>query len=114
MAAVRSARGQVGRAQVHYALPLLLPDQVVGAINVYAYGRDVFDGYAAKLGELFAKPAAVAVHNAQILASALARAVQLQSALSTRMVIDQAIGVILGRTGCSARDTHPAAGDEPS
>jgi AmiR/NasT family two-component response regulator len=28
----------------------------------------------------------------------------LQSALSTRTVIDQAIGVILGRTGCSAED----------
>jgi len=53
---------------------------------------------------LFAKPAAVAVHNAQILASALARAVQLQSALSTRTVIDQAIGLIRGRTGRSAED----------
>ena len=90
------------------SLPLLLPDHVVGAINVYAYGRDVFDGYAATLGESFAKPAAVAVHNAQVLAGALARAVQLQSALSTRTVIDQAIGVIRGRTGLSAEDafTH--------
>jgi GAF domain-containing protein len=96
----------VGRWGVHSALslPLLLPDHVVGAINVYAYGRNVFDGYAAELGELFAKPAAVAVHNAQILADALSRAVQLQSALSTRTVIDQSIGVIRGRTGCSAED----------
>ncbi len=44
-------------------------DHVVGAINVYAYGKDVFDEHAAELGELFAKPAAVAVHNAQILAT---------------------------------------------
>ena len=97
---------RVGRWGVHSALslPLLLPDQVVGAINLYAYGRDVFDGYAAELGELFAKPAAVAVHNAQILAGALARTIQLQSALSTRTVIDQAIGLIRGRTGRSAED----------
>ncbi len=101
---------RVGRWGVHSALslplllPLLLPDQVVGAINLYAYGRDVFDGYAAELGELFAKPAAVAVHNAQILAGALARTVQLQSALSTRTVIDQAIGLIRGRTGRTAED----------
>ena len=96
----------VGRWGVHSALslPLLLPDQVVGAINLYAYGRDAFDGYAAELGELFAKPAAVAVHNAQILAGALARTIQLQSALSTRTVIDQAIGLIRGRTGRSAED----------
>jgi GAF domain-containing protein len=97
---------RVGRLGVHSALslPLLLPDQVVGAINVYAYDKDVFDEHAAELGELFAKPAAVAVHNAQILADAIALTVQLQAALSTRPVIDQAIGLIRGRTGRSAED----------
>jgi GAF domain-containing protein len=97
---------RVGRLGVHSALslPLLLPDQVVGAINVYARGKDVFDEHAAELGELFAKPAAVAVHNAQILADALSLTVQLQTALATRPVIDQAIGLIRGRTGRSAED----------
>jgi GAF domain-containing protein len=97
---------RVGRLGVHSALslPLLLPDQVVGAINVYAHGKDVFDEHAAELGELFAKPAAVAVHNAQILAQALELAVQLQTALSTRPVIDQAIGLIRGRSGRSAEE----------
>ena len=97
---------RVGRLGVHSALslPLLLPDQVVGAINVYAHAKDVFDEHAAELGELFAKPAAVAVHNAQILADALALTAQLQTALSTRPVIDQAIGLIRGRTGRSAED----------
>ena len=63
----------VGRWGVHSALslPLLIPEHVVGALNVYAYGRDVFDQHAVDLGELFAQPAAVAVHNAQILADAL-------------------------------------------
>ena len=101
---------RVGRLGVHSALslPLLLPDQVVGAINVYAHGKDVFDEHAAGLGELFAKPAAVAVHNAQILADARSLTVQLQTALSTRPVIDQAIGLIRGRTGRSVEDafTH--------
>lgn len=97
---------RVGRLGVHSALslPLLLPDQVVGAINVYARGKDVFDDHAARLGELFAKPAAVAVHNAQILADARSLTVQLQTALSTRPVIDQAIGLIRGRTGRSVED----------
>jgi GAF domain-containing protein len=97
---------RVGRMGVHSALslPLLLPGQVVGAINVYARGKDVFDEHAAELGELFAKPAAVAVHNAQVLAQALALAVQLQTALSTRPVIDQAIGLIRGRNGGSAEE----------
>jgi GAF domain-containing protein len=97
---------RVGRLGVHSALslPLLLPGQVVGAINVYAHGKDVFDEHAAELGELFAKPAAVAVHNAQILSQAMILATQLQTALSTRPVIDQAIGLLRGRSGRSAED----------
>jgi GAF domain-containing protein len=97
---------RVGRLGIHSALslPLLLPDQVVGAINVYAHGKDVFDEHAAELGELFAKPAAVAVHNAQILAQAMTLTAQLQTALSTRPVIDQAVGLLRGRTGRSAED----------
>jgi GAF domain-containing protein len=95
---------RVGRLGVHSALslPLLLRDQVIGAINVYAHGKDVFDEHAALLGELFAAPAAVAVHNAQVLAQAKTLAAQLQRALSTRPVIDQAIGLIRGRTGATA------------
>jgi GAF domain-containing protein len=97
---------RVGRMGVHSALslPLLLPGQVIGAINVYARGKDVFDEHAAELGELFAKPAAVAVHNAQILAQALTLTGQLQTALSTRPVIDQAIGLLRGRSGGSAEE----------
>lgn len=97
---------RVGRLGVHSALslPLLLPDQVVGAINAYAHGKDVFDDHAARIGELFAAPAAVAVSNAQVLAQAQALAAQLQKALATRPVIDQAIGLLRGRSGDSAED----------
>ncbi len=97
---------RVGRLGVHsvLSLPLLLPDQVVGAINVYARAKDVFDEHAAELGELFAAPAAVAVHNAQVLSQAQALAVQLEAALATRPVIDQAIGVLRGRSGGTAEE----------
>lgn len=97
---------RVGRLGVHSALslPLLVSDQVIGAINVYAHGKDVFDEHAAALGELFAKPAAVAVRNAQILADALTLTAQLKTALSTRPVIDQAIGLIRGRSGRTAEE----------
>ncbi|MGB3185786.1 MAG: GAF and ANTAR domain-containing protein [Ornithinimicrobium sp.] len=94
---------QVSRIGVHSALslPLLLPEQTVGAINVYALGRDVFDDHAARLGELFADPAAVAVHNAQVLTAAQRLAEQLQQALSSRPIIDQAVGILRARTGAS-------------
>src|ERR1700761_7981561 len=97
---------RVGRLGLHSALslPLLLSDRVIGAINVYAHGKDAFDEHTAELGELFAKPAAVAVHNAQVLAHAMALTAQLQKALSTRPVIDQAIGLIRGRSGRTAEE----------
>src|SRR5579875_2590463 len=95
---------RVGRLGVHSALslPLLLPDQVVGAINVYAHAKDVFDEHAVRLGELFAGPAAVAVHNARVLSHAQRLAAQLEVAMASRPVIDQAIGLIRGRTGATA------------
>lgn len=98
---------RAGRLGVHstLALPLDVSGRVVGAITAYAYGKDSFDEHAARFGELFAKPAAVAVHNARILADALALTDQLQAALMTRPVIDQAIGIIRSRTGRSASES---------
>lgn len=97
---------RVGRLGVHSALslPLVLPGQVVGAINVYARGKDVFDDHAQELGELFAAPAAVAVHNAHTLSQAIALTTQLQAALTNRPIIDEAIGLIRSRsrTGASS------------
>jgi transcriptional regulator with GAF, ATPase, and Fis domain len=97
---------RVDRLGVHsvLSLPLLVTDQVVGAINVYAHDKDVFDEHAAELGELFAAPAAVSVHNAQILAQALTLTAQLQAALTSRPVIDQAIGLLRGRSGGTAEE----------
>lgn len=95
---------RMGRRGVHsvLSLPLLLPDQVVGAINVYAHDKDVFGEHAAEFGERFAAPAAVAVRNAQALTHALTLSAQLQTALSSRPVIDQAVGILLARTGGTA------------
>ena len=91
---------------VHSALslPLLLPGQLVGAINVYAHAEDAFDEHAARLGARFAAPAAVAVHNAQLLAQAVTLTTQLQTALSHRPVIDQAVGLLRGRSGGTAEE----------
>ncbi len=97
---------RVGRLGVHsvLSLPLLLPGQVVGAINVYARAKDVFDDHCAHLGEQFAAPAAVAVHNAQVLARAQELTLQLQTALSSRPIVDQAIGLLRGRNGGTAEE----------
>jgi GAF domain-containing protein len=97
---------RVGRMGVHsvLSLPLLLPDRVVGAMNVYAHSKDAFGPDAVRIGELFARPAAVAVHNAQILAQSQRLAEQLAAALTSRAVIDQAIGIVRSRAGGSANE----------
>lgn len=99
-------RGRVARMGVHsvLALPLMIGDQVIGAINAYAHQRDAFTEHAVSLGAQFAGPAAVSVYNAQLLASAQERTERLQRALSSRAVIDQAVGIIRSRSGCTAAE----------
>lgn len=96
--------GGVARLGVHSALslPLVTADGVVGAMNIYAHGRDVFDDRSAELGELFAIPAAIAVQNAQVLAQAQRLAARLQAALDTRSIIDRAVGIMMSRSGGTA------------
>jgi len=95
---------QVSALGVHSALslPLIAPDRVVGAMNIYARSPNVFDARAADLGEMFTVPAAIAVQNAHVLAQARMLTAQLQSVLSRRAAIDQAVGLLIGHNGVSA------------
>ena len=98
--------GSVARLGVHsvVSLPLITPDGVVGAMNVYAHGKNVFDDRAAKLGEIFAAPAAIAVHNAHVLAQTRRLANQLRTALEIRGVIDRAVGILMSRSGTTEHE----------
>jgi GAF domain-containing protein len=93
--------GTIARLGVHsvVSLPLITPDGVVGAMNVYAHAKNAFDDRSVDLGEIFAAPAAIAVQNAQVLARTQRLVAQLRSALETRGVIDRAIGIMMSRSG---------------
>jgi GAF domain-containing protein len=93
--------GTIARLGVHsvVSLPLIAPDGVVGAMNVYARAKNAFDDRAVELGELFAVPAAIAVQNAQVLARTQRLVARLTSALETRGVIDRAVGIMMSRSG---------------
>jgi len=95
---------RAGRLGVHsvLSLPLRTGDDIVGAMNVYAHARNAFDERAEDIGRLFSVPAAIAVQNAQVLAQTQRLASNLQQALVNRAVIDQAIGIIISRTGSTA------------
>jgi GAF domain-containing protein len=98
---------RAGRLGVHSALSLPLQQddgRPIGALNVYARSRDAFDQHAIALGEAFARPAAVSVANARALAQAERLVEQLEQALTSRAEIDQAIGILISRTGASATE----------
>ena len=97
---------RAGRLGVHsvLSLPLRTPSGVVGAMNVYAHAHHAFDARSEELGELFAVPAAISVLNAQILAQSQRLATQLQTALTNRPIIDQAIGILRSRSGDTAAE----------
>ena len=92
---------RVARLGVHsvVSLPLITDEGVVGAMNVYAHDKNAFTADAGRLGELFAVPAAIAVQNAQVLAQTKRLASQLQAALSSRGVIERALGIMMSRSG---------------
>jgi GAF domain-containing protein len=96
--------GRVARMGVHSALslPLIVGEQVIGAINCYANSQDAFGEHAVQLGTQFAESAAVSIYNAELLSWARAHVERLQQALENRTVIDQAVGIIRSRSGISA------------
>ncbi|MBO0679066.1 GAF and ANTAR domain-containing protein [Mycolicibacterium sp. S2-37] len=98
--------GRVARMGVHSALslPLIVGENVIGAINAYANNRDAFGDWAVRMGTQFAGPAAASVYNAQLLAQAQTRTETLRRALDSRAVIDQAVGILRSRTGATAQE----------
>lgn len=94
---------RAARLGVHsvISLPLTTHGVVLGAMNVYAHAKHAFTEHAADLGELFAVPAAITVQNAQAMAHAQRLTEQLRAALEQRVVIDQAVGILMSRSGTS-------------
>jgi GAF domain-containing protein len=99
---------QAAELGIHSALslPLILHDEVLGALNVYAHQRHAFDGSSRRVGESFAGPAAVAIHNARVLDQARRTTHRLESALTSRSTIDHAIGILMARSGLSEDDAY--------
>ena len=97
---------RVSRLGVHsvLAVPLSLPDRVLGSLSLYARSKDAFGDEAVNVAERFAIPAAVTAANAQVLAQAQRAVGQLTEALTSRATIDQAIGILMTRTGASPRE----------
>jgi transcriptional regulator with GAF, ATPase, and Fis domain len=83
------------------ALPLTADGKPVGVLNLYARAAAAFGAAEARRAEAFAENAAGALTLAIRMASHAALIEQLRSSLTSRAVIDQALGIIMAREHCT-------------
>ena len=84
------------------SVPLVVEDRSLGALNFYAEAEGAFTDTNEEVGEGFAAKDAIVVANAQAYWGAHERSVNLDEAMRSRAVIEQAKGIIMARTGVSA------------
>jgi GAF domain-containing protein len=79
------------------SIGLPIPERTVGGLNIYGTDDHPFDEATQEVATAFAGYAAVAVANASVYASTASLAANLQRALESRAVIDQAKGILIGQ-----------------
>jgi GAF domain-containing protein len=84
------------------SIPLPVQRNVTGALNFYATEPAAFNDESVDLAETFAAHAAVAVSNAHLYETAATLAEQMQQAMASRAVIEQAKGIIMRDRKCDA------------
>jgi len=92
------------RAGVQHSVSVGMPmnERVVAGLNIYGSDDLPFGGIAVDLLQTFAGYAAVAVSNAATYHDAVDLATQLQAAMQSRAVIEQAKGMIMAERRCDA------------
>jgi len=81
-------------------VPLCVGDEPYGAMNVYALTPHAFKEDHQQAAQLLADQAAVALANTRTYSECSDKIRQLQEALETRVVIEQAKGVLMARGSC--------------
>jgi AmiR/NasT family two-component response regulator len=85
------------------SIPVPLQREVLAALNIYSVDRDAFDDAAVELATTFAAYAGVALANMHLYAAQAQVAEQLQQAMQSRAVIEQAKGILMGQRRCTAQ-----------
>jgi GAF domain-containing protein len=84
--------------------PLKEGDRIVGSLSFYSSNEGAFGGQVGARAEEFADLAAVLLTNARSYEASNALAAQLNEALLSRAVIDQAKGILMATEGISAEE----------
>jgi GAF domain-containing protein len=83
------------------SLPLTVEETTYGALNLYATSEHAFDNPDTETAALFGAQAAIVLANAFAYWSARGKSEQLEAALASRAVIEQAKGIIMSTMRCS-------------
>jgi len=86
------------------SVPVPVREGVHGAINLYGERAHAFDDGARELARSFATYAAVAVHNLHLYESTRELARNLDIAMQSRAVIEQAKGILMSQRRCDAAE----------
>jgi hypothetical protein len=90
------------------ALPMRLRDQRLGALNLFSAGPGPLDPDTVALGQALADAATIGIVHQRALARSEILAENLQTALNSRIVIEQAKGFLAERLGISVEDAFLA------
>jgi GAF domain-containing protein len=98
---------RAGYFSVH-ALPLRLRGQVIGAINLYCTGQAPLGAVELNIAQALADVATIGLLQERIIRDKTVLTEQLQSALNSRILIEQAKGIITERHGTTPSEAFTA------
>ena len=84
------------------SVPVPIQREVGAALNIYGVAEGAFDDAAKELAATFSAYAGVALANIHLYEAQARVADQLQTAMQSRAVIEQAKGILMGERRCSA------------
>lgn len=92
--------GEVGFGAVH-AVPLQLRSQALGSLNMFCTAADTLSAEDVDMSRALANIATIGLLHERTVRGAQTEAAQLQHALRSRIVIEQAKGMLAERAGCT-------------
>ncbi|MFC4912011.1 GAF and ANTAR domain-containing protein [Actinomadura gamaensis] len=90
------------------ALPMRLRDEVIGAMNLFRFRPGALTGQQTDVGQAMADIATIGLLQERAIRESQVLSEQLQTALNSRLVIEQAKGVLAERHNCSLEQAFAA------
>jgi GAF domain-containing protein len=87
-----------------HALPMRLRDQTIGALNLYCYDQTPMTESDVALGQAMADVATIGLLQERVIRQQEILSEQLQTALNSRVLIEQAKGVLAERSGIDVNE----------